>query len=722
MNNISNTTGNKLFLNDAFKSVVFFSVLLLVGLFSRTLYGVSGNSDSSKVKDDYIFYNGVILPMDKLNYQEKNNPQAIRVKNGIVVEVGNKSDIFVNKDKETVSVDLKGKTLMPGFIEPHLHMTLMIDFSAVTDLSPCLPERYAYQLYDDDGIFCPVTLADTWKKLNESRKREIKPENKLKYRWIIANGIDPSRLGNANLKQLKSFIESPAKVIEKEVNGGIDQPVFLLDQSGHVGYVNMQAFVTAGICQSKINCGVNYLQPGITLPQQANPPIGHWEVDANGMFTGKLLESPAFLKFVSAIKDNLDIPSNSPFFFLDAQQGLEKAPEIIDKIAQTGVTTIINGGGMTVSEVDFIKSLSQLANSKLRYRSLISADILADPSVSQSSFEIAESLKTPIWEDSDKGLFGAYGIKIWADGSTQGCSANLKSEYSSQGLCEGVKSGQGANYTLEEMTKVLTPYWTNQWLVQVHANGDSAMEMTLSAFRNLQKRCASVLFKPNKQPLTLIHATVGGNPEKNENVIKKVAELNQLSIACKRKGDGSLIVYQGNLDISVSHLSGHVAYWGGAFESILDGKGQIEPDTGKPQPDNGLRASMLDPAATDIKMKVPFSLHSDAPITPVNPLWYAEQLINRNTWFYPKLADKDAYPMPISDFGDQKIDVYQALRGITINPARQNNLQHYIGSIEKGKIADLVILNQNPMSLTDTNQLHKIKVISTFVNGIRHDW
>jgi predicted amidohydrolase YtcJ len=46
---------------------------------------------------------------------------AVAVKNGLIMEVGDLKNILRLEDKRTEVIDLKGKTLCPGFIDPHLH-------------------------------------------------------------------------------------------------------------------------------------------------------------------------------------------------------------------------------------------------------------------------------------------------------------------------------------------------------------------------------------------------------------------------------------------------------------------------------------------------------------------------------------------------------------------------------------------------------------------------
>ena len=74
-----------------------------------------------------------------------------------------------------------------------------------------------------------------------------------------------------------------------------------------------------------------------------------------------------------------------------------------------------------------------------------------------------------------------------------------------------------------------------------------------------------------------------------------------------------------------------------------------------------------------------------------------------------------------AELTEQGITIEQALRAVTLEPARQQRLDRYIGSIEKGKVADLVILDKNPLRQAP-NKIHCIRVLSTFVGGSPHDW
>jgi predicted amidohydrolase YtcJ len=70
---------------------------------------------------DAIYYGGDILTMEgnKPTYAE-----AVAIKNGKILLVGTKVKVGEFEGEKTVMNDLKGKTMMPGFIEPHIHPSI----------------------------------------------------------------------------------------------------------------------------------------------------------------------------------------------------------------------------------------------------------------------------------------------------------------------------------------------------------------------------------------------------------------------------------------------------------------------------------------------------------------------------------------------------------------------------------------------------------------------
>lgn len=621
------------------------TVSVRIGLLAAGL--VLATSTLYAQKKDFILYGGDIVTLDPAGTVA----EAVWVRDGRIEAVGTREEVMRHATKTTELADLQGAALLPGFVEPHLHLDFLTLMSFYTDVSPCLPAPYETREH------CPLTLEDSLRKLGDQALTGMG--------WLVGGGIDPSRDPSPSVAIL--FHQEPAQLIEKYVSK--TRPVIILDASGHLAYANRQAFVAAGICATVDNCSEK-----TALKSEPVPP-GQWGTDSKGFFTGLLLEPQAYVDFVAAIPQ----PKWNDFVY--------RAEDLAREFAQAGVTTMVNGGTQDGPVADLLQILALQAGDHpfLRYRTLLPVVPVCGG---------AQDFGNPSpWDESDGGLFGVTGVKLWADGSAQGCTAALVDPYDKNGSCAMAGTGM-ADYSPQQIQTLLAPLWKAGWPIQIHVNGDQAILNVLNALAALQTQAR------NDSPITLLHFTIDGDPATGEDMVQRVADLRAGRFVSAGRTAPPV-------DVRVSHLIGHVAYWGGAFQGILDGV--REPG----QPDEKGRAARLIATRRELELGVPFSLHSDAPISPVRPLWYVEQAVTRNTWFYPHLGEKERQVMP----GGQNITIEQALRAVTLEPARQHGLDRYIGSIETGKVADLVILDKNPLE-QPAHEIHRIRVLSTFVGGI----
>jgi hypothetical protein len=82
----------------------------------------------AKGNADTIFYGGPIVTVN----QKNDEVQALAVQGGKIVAVGNKDTVMKDwQSKTTQLVDLKGQTLMPGFVEPHVHIMITSVFEGL---------------------------------------------------------------------------------------------------------------------------------------------------------------------------------------------------------------------------------------------------------------------------------------------------------------------------------------------------------------------------------------------------------------------------------------------------------------------------------------------------------------------------------------------------------------------------------------------------------------
>jgi hypothetical protein len=116
------------------------------------------------------------------------------------------------------------------------------------------------------------------------------------------------------------------------------------------------------------------------------------------------------------------------------------------------------------------------------------------------------------------------------------------------------------------------------------------------------------------------------------------------------------------------------------------------------------RANRLDACQSALNAGVPLAIHSDAPVTPLAPLFTAWCAVNRVTPSGRVLG------------ANERLSVMDALRAITIGPAYTLKLDHEIGSIECGKRADFAVLEDDPFTVAP-NALKDVRVWGTVLSG-----
>ncbi len=249
------------------------------------------------------------------------------------------------------------------------------------------------------------------------------------------------------------------------------------------------------------------------------------------------------------------------------------------------------------------------------------------------------------------------GIKLVLDGSPQGKTAYLSAPY------RVAPAGQPADYrgypTLPPpaVAKAALDAMSRRVPVLAHANGDAAAEILIDAVAAARLATGNV-----DDQVVMIHA--------------QTVRDDQLD----RMRD---------LSIVPSFFIGHAFYWGDWHR---------EQTLGFP------RAERISPARSAIERSLPFTLHNDTPVVPPNmrrTLWSA---VTRRTRSNDILGPQ------------QRLTVMEALAGITINAARQYGEQEKKGSIRVGKLADLVILSQDPRIL-DPENLQDLEVVETISHG-----
>ncbi len=110
------------------------------------------------------------------------------------------------------------------------------------------------------------------------------------------------------------------------------------------------------------------------------------------------------------------------------------------------------------------------------------------------------------------------------------------------------------------------------------------------------------------------------------------------------------------------------------------------------------RAKWLHPLKTLIEEGVKVAGGSDCPMEPLNPLLGVQEAVLREM------------------FPEQRLSVEEALRMYTVDAAYSSSEENAKGTIEEGKLADLTVLSDNPIS-TRSNQIKDITVEMTIIDG-----
>lgn len=143
------------------------------------------------------------------------------------------------------------------------------------------------------------------------------------------------------------------------------------------------------------------------------------------------------------------------------------------------------------------------------------------------------------------------------------------------------------------------------------------------------------------------------------------------------------------LPVVVSFFSNSLYYWGDFYKNKYLGQD---------------RSDDLSPIKSVIEKDIIYSIHTYSPSTPINMMELIQNTVTRETLSGDVLGS------------DQKISIFEALKGITINAAFTQFMEDILGTLTQNKVADLVILSKNPLNVAPQN-LDKIEILETIVEG-----
>jgi len=251
---------------------------------------------------------------------------------------------------------------------------------------------------------------------------------------------------------------------------------------------------------------------------------------------------------------------------------------------------------------------------------------------------------------TDKLRLGA--VKIMTDGSIQGWTARVRWPGYVGGQANGIW-----NTAPEEIFALTREMQRRGIQMHIHVNGDEAAEVSLDALDEAARA----------HPWPTARHVLQHCQMMDKALFSRAAEL---GVAC-------------------NIFANHLWYFGDQHAALTIG----------PQ-----RAERMDAVRTAIYEGLDVAIHSDAPVTPLAPLFTAWCAVKRQTMSGAVLGP------------EERIDVELALELITLGAARTLRLDNEIGSIEPGKRADFAILGDDPTA-DDGTGLKDIPVLGTMFAG-----
>jgi predicted amidohydrolase YtcJ len=166
---------------------------------------------------DAIYTGGDIVTVNELQPQA----EAVATRGGRIVAVGYRDEVMKLKGARTLVVDLGGRTLAPGFFDPHGH----VFNTGVQAISANLLPRPDGEVNDIAELLAAL---EAW----SGRNREILG----KYGWVVGFGYD-----DAQLKEGRHPTRDDLDKVARAV------PVVIVHQSGHLAVMNSKALELVGI-------------------------------------------------------------------------------------------------------------------------------------------------------------------------------------------------------------------------------------------------------------------------------------------------------------------------------------------------------------------------------------------------------------------------------------------------------------------------------------------
>ena len=559
------------------------------------------------VNADLILYNGNIYTMN----DDNEKVEAVAIEKNKIIAAGKFSDVRKYSADGTELLDLKGNTVFPGFIEPHVH----------------LPGN-AYNVMYNINLFDAKNLDETMNAIREFIENH--PERDIYYGRGFMTAVFPDEEGGIGPRKERLDKISP------------DKPVILVDYGGHIAWLNSKAFEVFDITKETPD-----IEGGVI---EKDPETGElWGI----------LKEEAKLLY-----------DEQTFTTLERKNALKWCQEILDHYGYTTVLAQRQSG--STDPVPIFDGMAALEDDGgLNMRICVAREIKASFDEDEQITDLEEKRRE---FEKRNGNIRVTTAKFFIDGTVEGGSACLIEPY-------GEALGRGSDYRGEmlwehdRLEKTFIKILKRGFNIHVHAIGDAAVKEAVDALEAAQKTV------PGDHRNCITHLQVV-RPEE----VKRMADLG--IVACTNP---------------YWHFKDPCVY----FQAEL-------PYLGRE------RAEKEFPMKSFIDAGVIVTSSADYPVTTEpNPFFAVRAGITRNVYH------EDFYKVePLKDIDDpeylldpnERADIMTMIKAYTVNAAYALHMEDEVGSIEPGKFADLMIID-NDVFETDPLSIQDIKVIGKIFDG-----
>ncbi|GAB2788759.1 amidohydrolase [Rhabdobacter roseus] len=537
---------------------------------------------------DKVFINGKIITVDSIN----SIVQAIAVQGGKIIAVGTNDQISTHKSTTTEIIDLRGRTVVPGFIDGHSHF-MSFGRASLANLNP-------------PPVGSIRKIADLVSELKAFQAQKGLKDGE----WIRGFGYDVDQLEEKRHPTKEDFDAAFP-----------NNPVVITHVSGHMSVANSAALRLAGINANTVD------PPGGVIERKtnSNEPTGLFQERAQGLVRVNISSSTS-----GSLEERLAQLKEQQLYY-----------------ASFGVTTA-QDGSTGFESLELLREAAQRGELIIDIETLPSYTIL-DKVLGNPNYQfgvLTNRLKL-------------NGFKYISDGSPQGKTAYFGKAYLTKVPgCNGEECRGFPTASQDDLNEAILKGFKNNLQTFVHCNGDAAIDMYITAIENANQILGNS--SQNRRPVVIHSQFV--RPDQ----LDKYKELGMIPAL----------------------FSNHAFFWGDVHEQNLGYE----------------RAKFLSPLKTTIKKNIIATNHTDFGVTPINQLFLLWTSVERKS-----RSGKVIGP-------EERLTPLEGLRAITINGAYQYFEEASKGSIEPGKLADLVILSDDPTTVVPA-QIKDIQVLETIKEG-----